>query len=159
MYSLWVTQYQDLVNINDSFSFHQFGVFHTLYIVKLSDKYENVLKKICWNYAYLILGLEYQYVGNWHNNATCISSVAMNIGMVNMHKCLPWSCHMLLHIHDAHTASQSFYMSQIKNYQFHQNFCFLNVDLDHRASSNNNNTMKVMMNEYFLQICTTHKHT
>ena len=60
------------------------GIFHTLYTVKLSDKYENALKDMCWNDAYLILDLEYQYVVNSKNNAAQISSVAMHIGMVDM---------------------------------------------------------------------------
>ena len=39
-------------------------VLHALYIVQLSDEYENLLKDICWNDADLILGLEDQYMGN-----------------------------------------------------------------------------------------------
>ena len=39
-------------------------VFYALYTVQLSDKYENILKEMNWNYAYLILGLEDQYMGN-----------------------------------------------------------------------------------------------
>ena len=35
-----------------------------MYIVQLSDKYEKLLKEMCWNDAYLILGLEYQYMVN-----------------------------------------------------------------------------------------------
>ena len=49
--------------------------FHALYNVQLSDKYENLLKGGCWNYAYIILGQEDQYVGNWYNNATHIYNV------------------------------------------------------------------------------------
>ena len=37
--------------------FRLVGVLHALYTVKLSDKYENVLKDVHWNNAYLILGL------------------------------------------------------------------------------------------------------
>ena len=44
------------------------GVLHALYNVQLSDKYENKLKDMRWNNAYLILGLEDQYVGNYNNN-------------------------------------------------------------------------------------------
>ena len=41
---------------------------------------------MCWNDAYLILGLEDQNVGNFKNNTTHTSSVAMHVGMVDMHK-------------------------------------------------------------------------
>ena len=61
------------------------GVFRALYTVQLSDKYENALKEMCWNDAYLVLGLEYQYVGNYNNNATQISSVVMHVGVVDIH--------------------------------------------------------------------------
>ena len=44
------------------------GVFHALYIVQLSDNYENVLKEMHWNNVYMFLGLEDQYVGNYNNN-------------------------------------------------------------------------------------------
>ena len=41
------------------------GLLHAMYNVQLSDKYENILKGMCWNCIYLIVGLEDQYVGNW----------------------------------------------------------------------------------------------
>ena len=44
--------------------FHIIGVFHAVYNVKSSDKYENVLKEMCCNHAYLIPGQEDQYVVN-----------------------------------------------------------------------------------------------
>ena len=53
--------------------------------MKLSDKYEDLLKEMCWNKAYLILGLEDQYVGNWHKKSTHISGVEMNVGVVDIH--------------------------------------------------------------------------
>ena len=34
------------------------------------------------------------------------------------------------HIYNVHVASQSFYMSQIGNYTFHQTLCFVHFDLD-----------------------------
>ena len=40
------------------------GVFHALYTFQLSDKYDNILKEMSWNDAYLIPGMGYQYVGN-----------------------------------------------------------------------------------------------
>ena len=61
------------------------GVIHKIYTLQLSDKYENVLKDMCWNYAYLIIGLEDQYLGNYNNNATRIYSVTMHVGMVDIH--------------------------------------------------------------------------
>ena len=61
------------------------GVFRELCTVRLSDNYEKILKEICWNDAYLILGSEDQYVGNWHNNATHIFIVAMHVWMADMH--------------------------------------------------------------------------
>ena len=75
----------NFVNTRDKFSFHPVIVFHALYTVKLSDKYEKLLKEMCWNDAYLIIGLEDQHVENWHNNATQIYSVVMHAGMVDMH--------------------------------------------------------------------------
>ena len=68
-----------------------------------------------WNNTYLIIGLDNQYVGKYNNNATHISIVEMYAGMVDMHTLYPLPCQMLLHIYDAHVASQSFYMSQIGN--------------------------------------------
>ena len=44
------------------FSFHLVVVFHAPYTVKLSDKYEIVLKEIRCNYVYLVLGLKDKYV-------------------------------------------------------------------------------------------------
>ena len=43
---------------------------------------------MCWNYAYLILGLEDKCVGNLYNNVTHIYSVATNVGMVDMNTLL-----------------------------------------------------------------------
>ena len=62
----------------------------------------------------MILGLEDQFMGNRHNKATHIYSVAMHVGMVDIHTLYPWPYHMLLHRYDAHVASHSF-MSQIGN--------------------------------------------
>ena len=61
------------------------GVCHALYTLKLSDKYENVLKEMRWKYLYLIIGLEDQYMGNYNNNVAHISSVSMHAGVVDMH--------------------------------------------------------------------------
>ena len=61
------------------------GIFHELYTMKLSDKYGTALKEMCWNDAYLILGLEYQYVGNHNNNGTQIYSVEIHAEIVDMH--------------------------------------------------------------------------
>ena len=79
----------------------------------LSGKYEKILKGMCWNDAYLILGLEDHCVGNWHKNSTHFSSVAMHIGMVDMQTFMPWPCHIMLHIYKSLAASQSFYISQM----------------------------------------------
>ena len=76
------------------------GVFHVLYNIQLSDKYEHLLKEMCWNDAYLIIGKEDQYVGNWHNNATHISIVEMHVRMVDMNTVSPCPCHMMLHIYE-----------------------------------------------------------
>ena len=91
------------------------GIFHALYNVQLSDKYENVLKDMCWNDDYLILSLEVQYMGNYNNNVTRISSVETYVWMVDMHTLKLRTCHMLLYRYDAHAASLSFNMSQIGN--------------------------------------------
>ena len=96
------------------------GVFRSLKNLQLSDKYENLLKEMCWNDAYLVPGLDGQYVVNFHNNSTHISSVAMHVEMVDVHTLSPCSCQLLLHIYDSHAASQSFNMSQIGDYPFHQ---------------------------------------
>ena len=81
--------------------------------MKLSDRYENLLKEMRWNNAYMILGLKYQYVGNQNNNATNCFSVAMCVGMVDMHTVYPFPCHLMLNIYDAHVEPHSVYMSQI----------------------------------------------
>ena len=96
-----------------------------MYTAKSSDKYENTLKEMRWNDAYMILGLEDQYMGNYNNNATHISTLAMHFGMVDMYTLLPWPCQLLLHVYDAHVALQSFYMSQIGDEPFHRNLCFM----------------------------------
>ena len=59
-----VSQYPDIKNTNGKIYFPLVGVFHALYTVQLSDKYENLLKEMRWNDAYLILDLEYQYMVN-----------------------------------------------------------------------------------------------
>ena len=61
------------------------SIFYSLYIVQLSDKYENSSKEMCFNAAYMILGQEYQYIVNWNNNATQISSVEIDVGILDMH--------------------------------------------------------------------------
>ena len=63
---------------------------------------------MCWNDAYLILGLEDQWVGTLHNNLTHISSVAMHVGMVDMHIFFTWPYHMLFDKNYSHVAWQSF---------------------------------------------------
>ena len=78
------------------------GFFHSLYNAQLSDKYENLLKDKWFNDDYPILGQEYQYVGDWHNNTIHISSVAIHVGMVDMHTLLTWPCQLLLNIYDSH---------------------------------------------------------
>ena len=80
-----MAQKTDNVNTKNTFSFHPVDVFHALYNVQLSDKYENILKDMFCNYDYLIVGLEDQCVGNDDNNTTQISSVKMNVGMVDIH--------------------------------------------------------------------------
>ena len=96
-----------------------------MYKVQLSGRYENVLKDMHWSYPYLVLSQEYQYMGNYNNNAIHISSVAMHVGMVDMHILHPWPCQMWLHKYDAHMESHSFYISQIGYTTFHHTFCFL----------------------------------
>ena len=68
---------------------------------------------MCCNDACIIIGPEDQYMGNWYNNATHVFSVAMNVGVVDIHTLLPWPCQILLHIYDTHAKLQRFYMSQI----------------------------------------------
>ena len=63
---------------------------------------------MCWNDAYLILGLKDQYMGNYHNNVTHISSVAVHVGIVDIHTLLTWTRHMLLYIYNSHVTLQSF---------------------------------------------------
>ena len=101
----------NLVNTYDRFYFRPVGLLHALYNVKLSDKYENLLKDMCWNDFYLILVMKYQYVGNWHNNITHISSVEMHVGMVDMSTLFPWPCQMLFCGYEYHEALQSFHIS------------------------------------------------
>ena len=66
------------------------SIGRSLYTVQLNDKFEKVLKEVCWNDAYLILSMEDQYMVNWYNNATHIYCVKMHVVMVDMHKFLPW---------------------------------------------------------------------
>ena len=66
------------------FYFLPVELFHALNNVQLSDKYEELLKDMCWNDAYVILGLEDQYVGNYNNNTSHISSLEMHVRMVDM---------------------------------------------------------------------------
>ena len=106
------------MNKNDKHYLHLVGVFYELYNVPFSDKYESILKDMCCNDYYMIIGMEDQYVGNWHNNSTHISSVAMHVGMVDIHKLLPWPCQMLLHTYNSHLVSNIFYKSLIDNYPF-----------------------------------------
>ena len=98
------------------------AVFHALYTRWLSDSYGKVLKDVCWNDAYLTLGLEDQYIGIGYNNKTHSPILLMHVGMLDMHKLLPWPCHVLFDIYVGRTASQSFYMSQIGDYPFCQTF-------------------------------------
>ena len=76
--------------------------------MQLGNKYENILKNMCWNDAYLIRCLEDQYMENWHNNTTQIYGVAMHVGMVDKHTLSPITGQMLLHIYDTHAESQIF---------------------------------------------------
>ena len=83
--------------------------------MQLSDKDEIVLKEMCWDDAYLIIGMEYSYVGNYNNNTTHIYIVSVHVGMVDINTFYPCPCQILLHIYDVHAESQSFYMYQIGN--------------------------------------------
>ena len=82
---LQVTQFPDLVKKNYTFSLHLVGIFHEMYNMQLSDKYENILRYMCLNYDCLIIGMEDQYLGNWNNNETHILSVEMHVGIMDMH--------------------------------------------------------------------------
>ena len=59
-----MAQNPDLVNTKNKISFRPLDVFNTLYNVQLSDKYENLLKGVWCNDAYLIIDLEDQYMVN-----------------------------------------------------------------------------------------------
>ena len=56
---LKVAQRQDHANASKKY-FCSVGVFHALYNMQLSYKHKKVSYEMCWNDAYLILGLEYQ---------------------------------------------------------------------------------------------------
>ena len=56
----------------------------------------------------MIIGLGGQYIGNWHNNKSQISSVEIHIGVVDMHTLLPQPHHNMFDIYDNHADSQSF---------------------------------------------------
>ena len=64
--------------------------------MKLRNKYENVFKEMCWNDAYMILGMEDQYVGNCHNNATHISSVVFKHSRVDLYRGITSMCGLLV---------------------------------------------------------------
>ena len=72
VYTLQVAKNRDRIKRSDICSFLPMGVFYALYNMKLSDQHENILKEMCYNYVYIILGLVDQYVGNWHNNAKTV---------------------------------------------------------------------------------------
>ena len=72
-----------------------------------------------WNYAYLIIGLEDQCMGNLNNNEKHICVVAMHVGMVDTYTLFTYPCQMLFDKYDAHLASHNFYISQIGDYLFH----------------------------------------
>ena len=61
---LQVVQNPKDLNTMYKIPFYPVGVFHALYNVKLRDKHENVLTDMCWNDAFIILGLEDQDVGS-----------------------------------------------------------------------------------------------
>ena len=63
---------------------------------------------MCCNDVDLILGLEDKYMGNWNNIVTQISSVAMQIGMVEMHRLFWWPFQMMFHRYEDHVARQIF---------------------------------------------------
>ena len=86
------------------FSFRLVGIFYEIYNVQISDKYENVLKDMCWNDAYLILGLKDQYLIYRHNKATQTFSVAIHVGLIDMHTLYPWKFQMLFYTYDCHVA-------------------------------------------------------
>ena len=112
-----------------------------------------------WNGSYIILGLVDQHLGNWYKNATYVSSVTMYVGMVDIHILFPWPCQILFDSYDYHAASQSFYMSQIVNYPFHQTLCFVHFFFGILVSLNNDPTMIINMDSYFWNKFNIHNHT
>ena len=67
---------------------------------------------MCLNDACMILGLVYQYMGDWHKNTTHISSVVMHDVMVDIHILFPFPYQVLFGICEDHASSHSFYMYQ-----------------------------------------------
>ena len=61
-----------------------------------------------WSGAYMIIGLGDQYVENYHNKETYISSVAMYVGILYMHTFLPLPYHMMFGRYGNHAALQIF---------------------------------------------------
>ena len=98
-------------------------------------------------------------MGDWHNNKIHIYSVAMHVGMVDMHTLLPWPYHMLFDRYYDHATSQGFYMYQIGDYIFHQTFCFVNFGFGILVSLNKDPSMIINTNACFCQKCNTHNHT
>ena len=80
------------------------AVFHALYTRWLSDSYGKVLKDVCWNDAYLTLGLEDQYIGIGYNNKTHSPILLMHVGMLDKHTFYSYPCQMMLHIYASHAA-------------------------------------------------------
>ena len=107
----------------------------------------------------MILVLGDQYVGNWNNNSTHISSVVIHIGIVGRHTLFPCTCQIVFNCFDDHAASTSFYKSQIYDYPFHQTFCFVNFVFGILVSLNNNPVIQINRNAYFCQKINTHNHT
>ena len=80
---------------------------------------------MCLSDGCLIIDLGDQYVGNYCNNVTQISSVVLHFGAVGRHTLLSWPWQILFYIYDNHVASQSFYMCQIYGWPLFRIFCFV----------------------------------
>ena len=120
----WMAHIWDHSNTSKTFFSGRVEFFHALPNMRLIDKHENILQEIFWDDAYLILDLGYQYVGNFHNNVTRISSVTMCVGMVDRHTLLPWPCQMMFDIYENHVILQSFNLSQRYDWKFSRTSAF-----------------------------------
>ena len=103
--------------------FHQVYVGDKLYIMIPFYMHENLFQGVCLSVSYLIPELVQQYVDNFQNNVSHISSMVMHGRTVGRRTLQPYPFNMLFGGYDNHMSSHHYYMFLMYNWPFHQNFC------------------------------------